>query len=230
MNLNEDDTDNFQELFVRACSVDEGPYRKMILRVSELDSPIAQPLGLARKRKTQEICSGRDTEHKPDPRLLESSFACSVTPTVKPERSPLDHVETELAENVQLKKVLLSSAEEELRKATCKNDALSPLSAIRSRICGNCHKSGHTRLRCTSPPCNSHVARGLRDKHPELKEKMSGLQKEIKQLQQEHSDAESKLKAFCESREKASTSFFAVMRPRLKVRNLIKYSDRVSLD
>ena len=28
----------------------------------------------------------------------------------------------------------------------------------------------------------------------------------------------------------ASTSFFAVMRPRLKGRNLIKYSDRVSLD
>ena len=38
------------------------------------------------------------------------------------------------------------------------------------------------------------------------------------------------MKAFCESRTKASTSFFAVMRPRLKVRNLIKYSDRVSLD
>ena len=137
-------------------------------------------------------------------------------------------METELAENVQLKKVLLSSAEEELRKATRKNDALIPLSAIRSRICGNCLKSGHTRLRCTSPPCSSHDACCLRDKHPELKEKMSGLRKEIKQLQQEHSDAESKLKAFCESCKKASTSFFAGMHPRLKVRNSIKYSDRVS--
>ena len=29
---------------------------------------------------------------------------------------------------------------------------------------------------------------------------------------------------------KASTAFFAVMRPRLKGRNLIKYSDSVSLD
>ncbi|KAK2558796.1 hypothetical protein P5673_019011 [Acropora cervicornis] len=66
-----------------------------------------------------------------------------------------------------------------------------------------------------------------RDKHLELKEKMSGLQKEIRQLQQEHSDAESKLKPSCESRKKASTSFFAVI---LKARNLIKYSDRVSLD
>ena len=69
-----------------------------------------------------------------------------------------------------------------------------------------------------------------RDKHLELKEKISGLQKEIRQLQQEHSDAESKMKPSCESRKKASTSFFAVMYPRLKARNLIKYSDRVSLD
>ena len=180
--LNEDDTDNFQEMFVRASSVDEGPYRKIILRVSELDSPVVQPLGPARKRKIEEISSAaRNTEHKLDPRSLERSFACAATSTstVKPERSPLDHVKTELAENVQLKKVLLSSAEEELRKATRENDALTPLSAIRSRICGNCHKSGHTRPRCTSPPCPSHDACGLRDKHPELKEKISELQKEI---------------------------------------------------
>ena len=127
VNLNEDDTDNFQEMFVRASSVDEGLYRKIILRVSELDSPVVQPLGLARKRKIQEISSGRDTERKLDPLSLESSFACAATSSVKPKRSPLDHVDTELAENVQLKKILLSSAEEELRKATRENDALTHL-------------------------------------------------------------------------------------------------------
>ena len=37
VNLNEDDTDNFQEMFVCASSVDEGLYRKVLLRVSELD-------------------------------------------------------------------------------------------------------------------------------------------------------------------------------------------------
>ena len=105
VNLNEEDTDNFQEMFVRASSVDEGLYRKIILRVSELDSPVVQPLGLARKRKIEDISSSaRDTEHKLDPRSLERSFACAATSTVKPERSPLDHVKTELAENVQLKK------------------------------------------------------------------------------------------------------------------------------
>ena len=39
VNLNVDYTDNFQEMFVRARSVDEGIYRKILLRVSELDSP-----------------------------------------------------------------------------------------------------------------------------------------------------------------------------------------------
>ena len=40
VNLNVDNTDNFQEMFVRARSVDEGIYRKILLRVSELDSPV----------------------------------------------------------------------------------------------------------------------------------------------------------------------------------------------
>ena len=59
----------------------------------------------------------------------------------------------------------------------------------------------NTRPRCTSPPCPSHDACGLKDKNPELKEKISEVQKEIK-----HSHA--KLKAFCESRTNASTSLF----------------------
>ena len=40
VNLNVDNTDNFQEMFVGARSVDEGIYRKILLRVSELDSPV----------------------------------------------------------------------------------------------------------------------------------------------------------------------------------------------
>ena len=40
VNLNVHNTDNFQEMFVRARSVDEGIYRKILLRVSELDSPV----------------------------------------------------------------------------------------------------------------------------------------------------------------------------------------------
>ncbi len=208
VNLNEDDTDtgNFQEMFACASSVDEGLYRKIPLCVSELDSPF-NPGEQAKRRKVQEKSTAGETVHKLDPRSLESSFVTAASSTAKHDRLPLDYVKDELAENVQLKKALLSSAEEELVKFTRKNDALTPLSDIRARICGNCHKSGHTKSKCVSPPCPSHDACGLRDKHPELKQKISELQKEIKRFQQEHGDAESKLKAFCESRAKASTSF-----------------------
>lgn len=69
-----------------------------------------------------------------------------------------------------------------------------------------------------SPSCPPHDARNLRDKHPELKQKISELQNEIDQLQQGHSNAESNLKAL--------TVLFAVkMRARLKVHSFIKYSD-----
>ena len=135
VNLNEDDTDNFQEMFVRASSVDEGLYRKILLRVSELDSPVVQPLNLAKRRKLQEMStSASESEHNLDPRSLERSFENAATSAVKVERrSPLDHVKTELAENIHLKKVLLSSAEQELDKATRENDALTPLSQLYGR-------------------------------------------------------------------------------------------------
>lgn len=61
-----------------------------------------------------------------------------------------------------------------------------------------------------SPSCPPHDARNLRDKHPELKQKISELQNEIDQLQQGHSNAESNLKAL--------TVLFAVkMRARLEL-------------
>ena len=40
VNLNMANTDNFQVMFVRARSVDEGIYQKTLLRVSERDSPV----------------------------------------------------------------------------------------------------------------------------------------------------------------------------------------------
>ena len=198
-------------MFACASSVDEGLYRKIPLRVSELDSPVVQPLNLAKRRKLQEMStSASESEHNLDPRSLKRSFENAATSAVNVERrSPLDHVKTELTENVQLKKVLLSSVEQELDKATRENDALTPLSAIQLRLCGNLDIQNRNVLHLPIP---------------ELKQKISELQKEIKRLQQEHSDAESKLKAFCESCTKASTSFFAVMRFRLKVHNLIKYT------
>ena len=84
VNLNENDTDNFHEMFVRASSVHEGLYRKILLRVSELDSPVVQLLDLAKRRKLQEMSiSASESEHKLDPRSLERSFENAATSAVK---------------------------------------------------------------------------------------------------------------------------------------------------
>ena len=80
VNLNADDTDNFQEMFVRARSVDEGLHRKILLRVSELDSPVVQPLDLVKKRKLREMStSPSESEQKLDPRSLDRSFENAAT-------------------------------------------------------------------------------------------------------------------------------------------------------
>ncbi|KAL9962475.1 hypothetical protein ACROYT_G031580 [Oculina patagonica] len=97
VNLNEDDTDNFQEMFARASSVDEGLYRKILLRVSELDSPF-NPGEQAKRRKVQEKSTAGESEHKLDPRSLESSFVTAASSTAKHDRSPLDYVKDELVE------------------------------------------------------------------------------------------------------------------------------------
>lgn len=227
VNLNEDDTDNFQEIDV--CSCQFSRWRAISESTSESQwarFTCSSTNGPGKKKKawTRNVYSSAGN-------WAHSSLTWEQLCECRKSRAIATRLrKSGIGRKRAVKKVLLSSAKEELVKATAQNEALTPLSAIRSRICGNCHESGHTKPKCVSPPCPSHDACGLRDKHPELKLKILELQKEIKRLQQEHCDAESKLKAFCESRVKASTSFFAVMRPRLKVRNLIKYSDRVSLD
>jgi predicted nucleic acid-binding Zn-ribbon protein len=45
------------------------------------------------------------------------------------------------------------------------------------------------------PPCASHEICGLRDKHPELKQRITDLQKQLKQIQQELAEADSKAKS-----------------------------------
>lgn len=58
-----------------------------------------------------------------------------MTSALNPEQSLLDLMKANLAKTVYLKKALLSSAEEELCKATHTNDALKPLSSKQSRLC-----------------------------------------------------------------------------------------------
>ena len=52
--------------------------------------------------------------------------------------------------------------------------------------------------------------------------KVNKLQREIKSLESQAAEEEENIKRLASARERAKTSFFAVMRPRLKAQNLLK--------
>ena len=56
--------------------------------------------------------------------------------------------------------------------------------------------------------------------------KVNKLQREIKSLESQAIEEEENTKRLASARERAKTSFFAVMRPRLKAQNLLKYGTR----
>lgn len=72
----------------------------------------------------------------------------------------------------------------------------------------------------------------IKDKHPAHKNKITQLQCEIKALENQVTQEKANMKSLASAREKAKTSFFAIMRPRLKAQNLLKYGSgkRMLLD
>ena len=99
-------------------------------------------------------------------------------------------------------------------------------SSLRGRVCNNCHATGHTKTTCRSPPCSNIDSRKIKDKHSEHKVKVNEIQREIKSLESQAAMEEENIKRLASARERAKTSFFAVMRPRLKAQNLLKYGTR----
>ena len=66
--------------------------------------------------------------------------------------------------------------------------------------------------------------------HPELLAKICNLQRELKELEQKYSKVKSDHEVFISSHQRAKSSFFAIMRPRLRKQNAATYLDRSALD
>ena len=62
--------------------------------------------------------------------------------------------------------------------------------------------------------------------------KVNELQREIESLESQAAEEEENIKRLASAQERGKTSFFAVMRPRLKAQNLLKYGTgkRIQLD
>ncbi|KAL9988280.1 hypothetical protein ACROYT_G002711 [Oculina patagonica] len=146
------------------------------------------------------------------------------------ENKPLDKKANEMRENLLVLEVQISSAGDELQKLKSEQEKLTPLAAIRRRICNRCHQTGHTKTTCKAAPCESSSNCKIREKHPEIKNKISALQAELKDLQKQHEKHKGELENFTAAREKSKSSFFSVMRNRLRLQNLLKYTDRLKLD
>ena len=99
------------------------------------------------------------------------------------EKSPLDFQRQEIEENVQILKVQVASAKQELEKLNCESRHFQSLSEIRARLCNNCHCCGHTKVKGSKAPYTDINVCKIKEKHPEHKAKIRQLQREIRSLE-----------------------------------------------
>ena len=165
---------------------------------------------------------------KPSVHGFSSLQQLTEMPTRSCEPSPLDRRANELSENLQLLEAQVESIRcniEEKRKAL---DDLP--SGKRGKVCAICHMSGHNRAKCKGSPCLNVSFCQVKDKHPEMQNDIRALQRDLKELERKYAKMKSDSDVFAASRERAKSSFFAVMRPRLRTQNPAKYVDRSALD
>ena len=70
----------------------------------------------------------------------------------------------------------------------------------------------------------------IKERHPELLAKIRNLQCELKELEQKYSKVKSDHEVFISSHQRAKSSFFAIMQPRLRKQNAATYLHRSALD
>jgi len=162
------------------------------------------------------------------------SFEASATTSNQSPRtiqSPLDRRAPELSENLKLLEVQFESAKSHLQGKQKALEGLPNVHERRGKVCAICHTSGHNRTNCNwKISCNDVNTCKLKDKHPELLADIRTLQRELKELEQSFAKAKSDRDVFAPSRQRAKSSFFAIMRPRLRKQNSAKYVDRSALD
>ena len=177
INLSEDPDDfAFGEMLRSAKEVKDRDYGKIFLQASEVDSPLPRKL---RRMGVEMLSSSASNEFKslqPKHLSFTPTHGAHLPTTTAPknaEKSPLDCQRQEMEENLQVLKVQIASAKEELEKLNSESRHFQSLSDIRARLCNNCHCSGHTKVKCSKPPCTDISVCKIIEKHPEHKAKIS---------------------------------------------------------
>ena len=124
----------------------------------------------------------------------------------------------------------IESAKQQLKKKRKEMEELPDAHDRRGKVCATCNKSGDDIARCTTHPCTDVNLCKLNDKHLELQNDIRTLQRDLKELEQIYGKAKNDNDVFLAARHSAKSSFFAMMRPRLKCQNPAKYLDQGALD
>ena len=101
---------------------------------------------------------------------------------------------------------------------------------IHTKCVADATNQGTTKANCKNNPCCDVTLFRLKDKHPELLNDIRTLQRDLEELEQKYGKAKNDNDVFQAARQRAKSSFFAIMRPRLKCQNPAKYVDRGALD
>ena len=171
----------------------------------------------------------KPTRETPQPYLPEAA-ADNIGLAIVPNQSPLDRRALEMSENLKVLEVQVESAKSHLHGKQRALDDLPKAHERRGKVCAICHTSGHNRAKCNKIPCNDVNLCTIKDKHPELMTDIRTLQLDLKELEQKYAKAKNDCDVFNASRQRAKSSFFAIMRPRLRKQNPAKYLERAALD
>ena len=160
----------------------------------------------------------------------DSASSIHSRPNVNNPAQYLQTKQMKLSDNVTVMQTQVESAKEQLENMRLAYDQLSGKSNGRcGKLCSHCHKPGHYKGQCKHPACVSMQICGVSEKHPQIKTEISELQKLVKELEKKESKASDDLQKFKLAKERSLSSFFSVMRPRLRRQNA-RYVDRFQLD
>lgn len=144
--------------------------------------------------------------------------------------SYLNKRESDLKEDGQLLQAQIQSVTHLLEQKVRDYDSYVTNNETRQKQCSLCHVHGHTKAKCSNGPCKGVTFCKSREKHPEIKGEIQELKKLLKDLEKRKEKSKTEYDVFKAARERAASSFFAVMRPRLRKQNHIRYVDRSALD
>ena len=144
--------------------------------------------------------------------------------------SYLDKWQFQLTQDLQMMQVQLDSAKHLLALRKKEIAECDTIAEKHAKTCSICHLPGHTKQTCKKGSCLGIHSCKLPAKHPEVNKELQELKSLIKELEKKEAKAKNNLEIFSSARQRAASSFFAVMRPRLCKQNQIKYIDRLALD